>query len=307
VVGSPERLVVELRIPAGWEESLQWLAQEAGFGPLLAEWDFPAGAVGDEAALGGRAADRVVLVCAPERAAELRTWLDARVADFGWAAGEWSFRTEVRPFLDDAEAWQARWKPFRCAGFEVLAPFHDGTALPHRPGCLRLRVEAGSAFGTGGHPTTRLGLAALRRWATQGPLEALLDVGTGSGILAVAAALLGAERVAGMDPDPESPLQAARMAARNGVAAACGFWRGTLTSARGGWPNVTANLIADLHADHAAEMAMLVVPGGRLYAGGIQAARLGAVAATFRRHGLEVERPSGHGRWRGLELRRRMD
>ena len=312
-----EQLVAELRIPAGWEESVQWLAEEAGFGPVLAQWSFPAGALAADARLDGRAADCLTLITAPERAAELHVLVANWAAAFGWAEDAWSLRTELRVVDDDPQAWQARWRPFRCAGFEVLAPFHDAAALPHRPGCTRLLLEPGSAFGTGAHPTTRLGLAALRRWVDEEPPAALLDVGTGSGILAVAAAVLGVPRVRGMDPDAASAPQAARMAARNGVAGACRFWQGTLASSAGRWPAVVANLVADLNpapgADRAADLhqalvgdlAALLAPDGRLYLGGIAAARQDPVLAACERCNLRVERASGRGRWRGLELRRR--
>lgn len=298
------RLLAEMQIPPGWEETLQFLLADAGWGTALADWQFPSGAVGEEASLTGRPADRVVLVLDAAREPEFRDDLNAWARQFGWSADDWQLTTELRELDDDAEAWKRHWRPFRCAGFEISAPFHDAKNTPHREGCIRLILEVGSAFGTGSHATTRLALRAMREEFQLRAPSAMLDVGTGSGILAVAAALLGIARVEGMDPDPQSAPQAGRMAARNHVDSQCAFWQGRLESATGEWPLVMANLVADLHIDVAPELAARVAPEGALIAGGIRAEHLAVTTKAFESAGLALERSWGRGRWRGITLRR---
>lgn len=297
------RLLAELRIPAGWEETLQFLVEEAGYGTLFAGWDFPSGAVGDEASLEDRAADRLVVVLEPARAEAFGAQMAAWAGDFGWGEGAYTLRIEEREVEEDLEAWQRHWRPFRCAGFEIRAAFHDPAAVPHRAGCQPLVVEAGSAFGTGTHATTRSMLRALREELQAETASAVLDVGTGSGILAVAAALLGVPQVAGMDPDPASAPQARRSAAANGVAGRCRFWQGRLESAAGAWPLVLANLVADLHELHAGALLELTTPGGRLIAAGVREDRLAETRRAFEDLGAACEGAFGRGRWRGLRFR----
>jgi ribosomal protein L11 methyltransferase len=205
--------------------------------------------------------------------------------------------TEVALDGDPEAAWRARWRPFRCAGFAVRAEFHDPAALPHKPGDLPLILIAGSAFGTGGHATTRLALASVRKVARERAPGRWLDVGTGSGILAVAAALLGARFVAGMDPDPQSAPQALAMAERNGVAGRVAAWRGRLDSAAGQWPAIAGNLFADLPGDSAAAFAALLEPGGVLCAGGVVDRRWAPTAAALSAAGLRMLEARSRGRW----------
>src|SRR5690606_18195387 len=85
-----------------------------------------------------------------------------------------------------------------------------------RPGDVVVRIEPGRSFGSGSHPSTRLVVAALEEHLVGG--EAVLDVGSGSGVLAVAAALLGAASAHGVDIDPAAVSVGQHNARRNGVA-----------------------------------------------------------------------------------------
>jgi ribosomal protein L11 methyltransferase len=114
---------------------------------------------------------------------------------------------------DVEEGWEERWrefhKPVRIGPLWVGPPWEQPP-----PGALAVVVDPGRAFGTGAHPTTRLCLEALL------DLErgSLLDVGCGSGVLAIAAALLGYRPVAGLDVDPAAVEATRENAGRNGVA-----------------------------------------------------------------------------------------
>jgi ribosomal protein L11 methyltransferase len=113
---------------------------------------------------------------------------------------------------DWVRATQAQFGPLRIAeGFWIVPSW----CAPPDPGALNLALDPGLAFGTGSHPTTRLCLEWLAQRVTPGC--SLLDYGCGSGILAIAAAKLGAGRVAGTDIDPQALRASAVNARANGV------------------------------------------------------------------------------------------
>ena len=119
-------------------------------------------------------------------------------------AGEW----RQEPDRDWVALSQAQWQPVLCGDRFFLAPEWDDTATP--PGRMRLTISPGRASGTGYSTPTQLCLEALER-AVQ-PDDIVLDIGTGSGILANAARLLGARRVIACDIDFDSVLEARRVA-----------------------------------------------------------------------------------------------
>lgn len=109
--------------------------------------------------------------------------------------------------------WKARWRPQRVGRRFVVTPSWED--VPAQPGDLVLRLDPGMAFGTGDHPTTRSCLRLLE--AALRPGERVLDIGTGSGVLAIAAALLGARHVYAVDHDPEAVRTARENVARHGL------------------------------------------------------------------------------------------
>lgn len=184
----------------------------------------------------------------------------------------------------------------------------------HRaPGDIVIAMDPGMAFGTGLHPTTRLCLAGIERWAIDGRLAhggagdgtaRLLDVGCGSGILAIAAGLLGAGELGALDTDPIAIEATIANARRNRLGRRLRAWHGTLPSGRGCWDLVTANLIASVLIALAADLRAELVPGGRLIASGIFVDREAAVREAFANAGLHVV--SGHveGDWVALDVER---
>lgn len=291
----------------GLEDELLALADSAGFGTGAEVRDYPQGLLAGEPD-------------APPHESRVQLWVpDASFAALdGWLAelrASWSLSmAELRvlghePADLDADPellWQSRWKPFRCAGFSLRAGFHDAAKLPFKAGDQPLVVLPGSAFGNGFHVTTRMALMAVRRISKVRAPDRWLDVGTGSGILAVAAALLGAERVHGMDPDPHSPTQAMRMARANCVGERISVWQGELASACGRYSVVVANLFADLLQDAASVLAARLTPDGILYAGGIVDAKWELTASRLQAAGLSLRGIQARGRWRGsLWMRQR--
>ena len=141
-----------------------------------------------------------------------------------------------------------------------------------------LVIEPGLAFGTGEHPTTRLCLEAILSFAGAAPRRGgrCLDVGTGSGVLAICAARLGYDTL-GIDVDPDSIATAQSNAERNGIAAR--FELGSLERAVGRYDLVVANLYAELLVEH--RDAILAHLRGRLAMSGIMADRSALVRDAF--------------------------
>jgi ribosomal protein L11 methyltransferase len=174
------------------------------------------------------------------------------------------------------------------------------------------------AFGTGLHPTTRLCLAGLERWADAGLVDAarVLDVGCGSGILAVAAGLLGAGSLRAVDTDPIAVEATRENAARNGVGV--DVTAGSLPVAGGPWDLVLANLVASLLVALAPELAAALRPaddqvgtaaggsprGGRLLASGIFVDREAEVVDAFESVGLRVVGREQETDWVMLDVER---
>jgi ribosomal protein L11 methyltransferase len=203
---------------------------------------------------------------------------------------------------DWTEAWKAGYVTQR-VGRMVIVPSWTEEEL--RPDEVALRLDPGMAFGTGLHPTTR---GCLRFLQSIGPMPPqVLDIGSGSGILALAALRLGAERARCLDTDPVAVEATLANAARNGLAARVVAERCSLPATPGGderYPLVLANLVAAVLIELAPALAAHVAPGGRLIAGGIIDSRAPEVEAALLAAGFRVERRDEGGEWITLLLRR---
>jgi ribosomal protein L11 methyltransferase len=150
---------------------------------------------------------------------------------------------------DWANAWKAHYHPFRIGNkiwiqpswLEVETAVSDKDGI--RPGDVVLTLDPGMAFGTGLHPTTQMCLLALEKLVQPG--MTVLDVGTGSAILAIAAAKLGAKSLLGIDTDNLAVTAATANAALNNVADSITIRQGTLdTVVQRGWDIVVVNILA---------------------------------------------------------------
>jgi ribosomal protein L11 methyltransferase len=210
-----------------------------------------------------------------------------------------SLRVEV--VTDDwTHAWREHYVAQRIGRVVVVPSWVDE---PLRAGETAVRIDPGMAFGTGLHPTTRGCLALLQDLE---PMPArVLDVGCGSGILALAALRLGADAAVALDTDPLAVEATCSNAALNGLADGIDARHGSL--ATGGddpYPLVLANLVASVLVELAPRLAAHTADDGTLIAGGILAARGAEVRAALGAAGFAVRRAIDDGEWLSLRLER---
>jgi ribosomal protein L11 methyltransferase len=212
--------------------------------------------------------------------------------------------TEITPLLD--EAWASAWQqsfPAREVGRRllVLPPWIEPP--PRADGVPRLTViiEPGRAFGTGHHGTTEGCLVLLEEALAATPGAATLDIGTGTGILAIAALKLGASTVLAVDVDPDAVSAAQVNAARNDCAGLT-IRLAEPQEIRGRFPLVLANLLTHAHLALAPQYARLVAPGGSLVLGGMLQDEDGRVSQALAGAGFTTRSRLALEGWASLRL-----
>jgi ribosomal protein L11 methyltransferase len=196
------------------------------------------------------------------------------------------------PDEDWAARSQAGLRAVRVGNIVVAPPWDVPAAADARPGDITIVIEPSMGFGTGHHATTRLCLAALQRLRLRGRTAA--DVGTGSGVLAIAISRLGASRVVGLDSDPDA-LESAAQNLRLNPAADVELRLGDLESAALVPADlVVANLTGGLLIRQADRLQRLTTPSGQLIVSGFQDAEARDVEGAFSRCAL-VERTGEDG------------
>ncbi len=159
-----------------------------------------------------------------------------------------------------------------------------------------LKIDPGAAFGTGTHATTAMCLALLDQFIT--PNQTVLDIGCGSGILSIAAVLLGAERATGIDIDPVAVKVARENAALNGLSEKTEFLVGNLNEKiTSRYSIVCANIVADVIMALAPDVPGLLAPGGRFLCSGIIDSRAEEVRAALLRAGLQITNTVTESNW----------
>jgi ribosomal protein L11 methyltransferase len=226
----------------------------------------------------------------------------ARIAvlpGFGLDVGPGTIETAE---VDDggwAEAWKTHFRGFAIGSRLWITPTWDRTPPP--AGAVVVELDPGMAFGSGLHPSTQMCLEVLEQRLP--PRAAVLDVGTGSGILAIAAAKLGASRVRAIDTDPLAVAVARENVTHNGVASIVGVQEGDLLAGVQETADVVvANLTADIHLIFLPTVPPRLAPGGIVAASGITESRAAEVAAAGDAAGLATLETRASGDWRCLVL-----
>jgi ribosomal protein L11 methyltransferase len=211
----------------------------------------------------------------------------------------------IEPRLEEivGDAWRDEWKkhfrPFAITGSIVIRPPWE--AYAEKPGEQVLVLEPGRAFGTGLHETTSLVAGALEARRAELADAVVLDVGCGSGILALVALLLGAERARAVDVDPDAVEVTRENATRNGLDERVDTDTAPIEAIATKHPVVVANIEARVLIPMAPELSRRVAPGGVLVLSGILAPQKDDVRAAYASFALEDTREKGE--WVALVLR----
>jgi ribosomal protein L11 methyltransferase len=170
---------------------------------------------------------------------------------------------------DWGTSWKQHFKPFEIVRGLVIAP----TWEEYRPvaGELVITMDPGMAFGTGHHATTCLSLEFLRKTLAGRPGLRLLDVGTGTGILGMAAILFGAAKVLGIDNDPEAVTAASENVLRNGLQECMAVSLAPISAVTEHYEVVVANIVHDVLMAMADDLTRVTESGGSLILSGILA------------------------------------
>lgn len=234
-----------------------------------------------------------------------RAWtakLDRLLAEIRESAGVTSPVTYSFHLIDDwgwADRWKDNFKPLRVGRHLIVSPTWEEVSAGEDD--IILRIDPGRAFGTGHHETTRLCLEWLEERAcgnqAQVGRRSLLDLGTGSGILAIAAAFLGYGVVVGIDNDPEA-IEVARENLRvNGLEQKVELKIGELMGGAGCFHEVLANIQANPLIGLAPVLAGSLCDQGRLVLSGILLEQKQAVGAAYAAQGLRMVRERVAGEW----------
>ncbi len=204
---------------------------------------------------------------------------------------------------DWATSWQQYFKPFAIVPNLVIKPSWE--EHQPEPGQHVIEMDPGMAFGTGQHASTRMALSLIARSMELLSPRQALDVGTGTGILAMAAALFGAERVVAIDNDPDAVTVACENIEKNGLAGKIEASAAPVAQIRGEYPLVSANIVHDVLVEMAPTLAALTAPGGHLVLAGIlsgaQEANIVRVYGDLGMHPLERQYQD---EWVALQLLR---
>lgn len=204
----------------------------------------------------------------------------------------------------DDEAWAENWKahfPPLAIGRRLFVHPPWVTELP--PDRLAIRLDPGMAFGTGQHASTRGCLELLDAALAARPARRVLDLGTGSGILAIAARKLGVPEVWAVDIDTDACAVARENADLNGVSTGLHI-ASSLDAVRGTFDLVLANLFAAQLVDFAATLAARLVRGGLVIGAGVLDAEADAVRAAWSAAGLVADTTWSAEGWTALAYRR---
>lgn len=209
-------------------------------------------------------------------------------------------RLADEPWVERQEALR---RPLRVGARFLVVPSGPSDAPGEEDGRIVLVVPPKRAFGTGEHETTRQCLELLETAPVGG--REVLDLGTGSGILAMAAAALGASRVVGIDDDPEA-IEMARenLTANPGAAPSVALVVGREACLRGSFPLILANIYAGVLESLAPSLARLQPPGATAILSGFSPEDADGVTAAWRAQGYRETRRSRAGEWAALALER---
>ncbi len=219
----------------------------------------------------------------------------------GLEMGALTVETQQVQEEDWAEVWKRFYKPFRAGKTLVVKPTWE--PYEAQAGDRIIEIDPGMAFGSGTHETTSMCLELLEDYMT--PDARVIDVGTGSGILAIGAALLGAREVLAIDIDPVAVKVAAENVEHNGLTDKIACAQGNLLDKHSEQCDLcVANIIADVICGFAQPLKAHIVPGGKFICSGIIKERAEDVREALAQAGYELLEERRKGEWAAMIARR---
>lgn len=219
---------------------------------------------------------------------------------FAFAGIGWEYECEGLREEDWAESWKRYYHPIPLGNVTIVPAWQDYRA---KDGETVVLMDPGMAFGAGTHETTRLAVLLIEETLAGG--ETVLDVGTGSGILAIVSKKLGASLVRGYDIDPVAVRVARENAEANGVENVTFGTSDLLASVEtpeGGYDLAVANIVADVLLRMAPDLPACLSPGARLICSGIIEARLPELRAGMTAAGFTEEKIISENDWYALRF-----
>ena len=231
----------------------------------------------------------------PESVESAKAFLSEHAADIPYTMSQHTVDEE-----DFANAWKQYYTVIKPADRILIVP--EWLTADAKEGELPLKIDPGMAFGTGTHETTRLCIALLEKTVTAG--DSLLDIGTGSGILSVAAKLLGSGKTVACDIDPIAVRVAKENAARNNLETQIDILQSDLTTGiTGKYKIIVVNIIADVIIKLLPAVKAFMEPDATLLLSGIIDIREEDVLSALEENGLEVEARREEKGWIALSVK----
>ncbi|MCF6187640.1 MAG: 50S ribosomal protein L11 methyltransferase [Desulfobulbaceae bacterium] len=210
-------------------------------------------------------------------------------------------RTEIIDDQDWATSWKRFFTPVEIVPGLIIKPSWEEYQAAGNEKIIEM--DPGQAFGTGQHESTRMALSLLTTCLAVQPVERVLDVGTGTGILAMAAALFGADSVVAIDNDPEAVRVAGENVAANGLADKVSISGTALADIQGPFSCILANIVYDVLVEMAPQLKALLSPGGRVILAGILSGEQEEnIIQMYAKLGLQLQASEHDGEWAALLL-----
>ncbi len=209
-------------------------------------------------------------------------------------------KAEVKTALFRDEDWENNWKqyfkPFPIGDHIVIKPRWE--TYENTENRIVLEIDPGSAFGTGTHETTKMCIEAIDECAERYPQGSVLDIGTGSGILSIAAAKLGYGSIYAIDIDPNAVKVARENIALSGLSSQIQVQTGDLTkTVTGQYDLILANIMADAIIALAGSSASFLKEGGAFICSGIICEKEAEVCSALTKAGYQIQKRKQNGDW----------